>query len=212
MKSSNQSTILNWIKALFKRNFSHQASLRDLANRYEQELCSKTLVYTFQAKGKKPFTVPISFEPSAFCHLFSIGSIVKEYTPDIEQFSGIKGWKNIQEERITFAMLKQINPSGLSYYANEYEMFNQLLETLANPQAIQYDPTKVPQSKLAADIILFKTFGNRTIHVCLSKEKNSSRWFVRSYFVRKNDEDKLYPSQYIANMTPLLVKVSSKIA
>lgn len=212
MSNPNQHTIFAWIKALFKRNFSKQASLQDLANRYLEELCSKKFVYTFQEKGKKPFTVPISFDPNAFCHLFSIGSIVKDSTPDIDQFSGKKGWQNIQDGLITFKLLKQINPSGLSYYANEYDMFDQMVETLNDPQAVRYDPTKVPHSKLAADIILFKTFGNRTIHICLSKEPNSSHWFARSYFVRKNDEDKLYPSQYIANMTPLLVKVSSKNA
>ncbi len=204
----SQHSIFDWIKALFKRNFSRQASLQDLANRYSQELCSKTFIYTFQEKGKKPFHVSLSFEPSAFCHLFSIGSIVKDSTPDLDQFSGQKGWQNIQNGTITFKLLKQIDPSKLSYYANEYEMFDQLVETLKDPQAVKYDPKKVPHSKLEADILLFKTFGNRTLHVGLSKEKN--HWFARSYFVRKNDEGKLYPSRYLANMTPLLVKVSSK--
>ncbi|MDE5757673.1 MAG: hypothetical protein K2H85_03565, partial [Allobaculum sp.] len=164
MSNPNQHTIFAWIKALFKRNFSQQTSLQDLANRYLEELCSKKFVYTFQEKGKKPFTVPISFDPNAFCHLFSIGSIVKDSTPDIDQFSGKKGWQNIQDGTITFKLLKQINPSGLSYYANEYDMFDQMVETLKEPQAVKYDPTKVSHSKLAADIILFKTFGNRTIH------------------------------------------------
>lgn len=210
MAQNQKTRILDWIKAIFKRNFKKKDSLKDLAERYENELCHKTFIYTFQEKGKKPFQVKIEFDPNGFCHLFSIGSIVKEMTCDLDQFSGKKGWENIQEEKITFPLLKQINPSALSYYANEYEMFDQMVDTLYTGQAVKYDGSKVPQSKLVADIILFKTFGNRTIHLCLSHEKN--RWFVRSYFVRKNDEDRLYPSQYIANMIPLSVKMSSKIA
>lgn len=209
MVQSQKTKILDWIKTLFKRSFTTQTSLKDLALRYENELCPRIFTYTFQEKGKKPFQAKIEFQPSAFCHLFSIGSIVKEMTCDLDQFSGKKGWKNIQEEKITFPLLKQINPSALSYYANEYEMFDQMIDTLYTGQAVKYDGSKIPQSKLVADIILFKTFGNRTIHLCFSKEEN--RWFVRSYFVRKNDEGPLYPSQYIANMVPLIVKVSSKI-
>ena len=187
-------------------------SLATLADRYEQELTDRTFRYTFQQKGKTPFKADLIFDRSAFCHLFSIGSIVKDYTPDLDEFSGMKGWRNIQNGKITMKMLRQINPDQVQYYANEYAMIEQLIETVNDPSAVLFDPKKVPGSKLKSDILLYRVFGNRTIHVGICQDQDGS-WFARSFFVRDNDQDQ-YPSRYLHKMTPLKVKVkvSSKNA
>lgn len=188
-------------------------SLKDLAGRYEDELVGSKFVYTFQEKGHKPFRVPIEFEPSGFCHLMSVGSMVKDVTPDLDEFSGMKGWRNIQNGKITLSLLRKLDPAQFNYYQNEYQMFDQMIETVRNPQAVRFDVKKVPGSKLKSDILLYNIYGNRTIHIGLSQGSDGD-WFVRSYFVRENNRDKQYPTKYIANMQPLSVRVkeSSKKA
>ncbi len=187
-------------------------SLLALADRYEKELTDRTFRYTFQEKGKSPFIARLEFDRSAFCHLFSIGSIVKGYTPDLDAFSGMKGWRNIQEGKITLKMLRRINPDQMQYYANEYAMIEELIETVKDPSAVRFDARKVAGSKLKSDILLYRVYGNRTIHVGISEDADGT-WFARSFFVRDNDPDQ-YPSKYIHKMTPLKVKVkvSSKNA
>ena len=119
---------------------------------------------------------------------------------------------NIQNGKITMKMLRQINPDQVQYYANEYAMIEQLIETVNDPSAVLFDPKKVPGSKLKSDILLYRVFGNRTIHVGICQDQDGS-WFARSFFVRENDQDQ-YPSRYLHKMTPLKVKVkvSSKNA
>lgn len=188
-------------------------TLQNLAERYDNELASKKFTYTFQEKGHKPFTAVVDFDRSGFCHLMSIGSIVKTVTPDVDEFCGMKGWRNIQEGKITFKLLEQLNPTEYAYYRNEWQMIDQLIETINNPQAVRFDASKVPQSKLKSDIILYGIYGNRTVHVGICQDDDGT-WFARSYFVRENAADRQYPTKYIANMPPLKarVKVSSKKA
>lgn len=188
-------------------------SLQALADRYEEELTDRTFVYTFKPKGKKAFTAPVVFDRAAFCHLFSIGSLAKGSTPDLGEFSGMKGWRNIQSGKISFSMLKRMNPTDFAYYQPEYELIEQMIETVHNPDAVVYDGRKVPGSKLEADILLYRIVGNRTIHIAICPDRDGT-WFARSYFVRDNNRDREYPSRYIAGMDPLTVKVkvSSKNA
>lgn len=211
-----ENRLSRWLYQAVRRFLPHMAStsLKDVADRYENQLADRTFVYTFQEKGRKPFRVPVQFERSGFCHLFSIGSMVRSVTPDVDEFSGMKGWKNIQEGRITLSMLRRMDPAQFNYYQNEFQMFDQMIETVNKPQAVLYDSKKVPDSRLKADILLYNIYGNRTIHVALSKDEDGDCWFVRSYFVRDNTRDKAYPTKYIANMKPLSVrvKVSSKKA
>lgn len=183
-------------------------TLQNLASRYEDELASKKFTYTFQEKGHKPFTAVVDFDRSAFCHLMSIGSIVKDVTPDVDEFCGMKGWDNIQDGRITFKMLRQLNVSQFEYYFNEWQMIDQMIETINNPSAVLFDPAKVPGSRLKSDILLYGIYGNRTVHVGISKDDDGT-WFARSYFVRENASDRAYPTKYIASMKPLKVRVKA---
>lgn len=212
----SENRINRWFFRLVRRLLPGMAStsLKDVADRYEQQLADRKFVYTFQEKGKKPFRVPVSFERSGFCHLFSIGSMVQDVTPDLDQFSGMKGWNNIQQGTITLALLRQLDPGQFNYYQPEFQMFDQMIDTVLHPQAILYDPKRVSGSRLEADILLYNIYGDRTIHIALSQDPKDKDWFVRSYFVRENNRDREYPTKYIANMKPLSVrvKVSSKKA
>lgn len=208
--------IIRWLRKTFmymlpRRNVP---SIQNLARRFEEELADRTFIYSFNevdANGKrngKSFSAPVEFERSGFCHLFSIGSIVKNQLSDLSEFSGIRGWNNIQNGKITFAKLAKSCPEEFQYYKHEYEMIEQMIETAKNPQAVLFDPSKAGSTKLQAKVILYRIYGDETVHIGLDEGKDG--WFVRSYFIRSNDRDRAYPTKYIAKMTPLDVKVRVK--
>lgn len=200
-------------RVLLAKLFGQKPKLIDLANTYEKELTQKVFHYTFIQKGKRPFHADLLFEKANFCHLLSIASIVDNVTHDLDDYCGMRGWRNIQEGKITMRMLKALNPNDFAFYKNEYEMFDQLIETIHHPQAVLFDPKKVKNSRLKSDIILYGVYGNKTLHLGIDQDRDGT-WFARSYFVRENDKNEEYPSKYVANMTPLQVKVevSSKKA
>lgn len=208
------SSIGNFLfNVLLRRLFGKGINLLDLANTYERELTGKVFHYTFTA-GRKNLEADLVFDPSNFCHLMSIASIASNVTDKLDDYSGMKGWRNIHNGKITMRLLKSINPVEYAYYQKEYEMFDQLIDTIYHPQAVIFDAKKLPSSKLKSDILLYGVYGNKTIHLGISQDRNDGTWFARSYFVRENDKDHAYPSKYIAGMTPLKVKVkpSSKKA
>ena len=200
-------------RVLLAKLFGKKPKLVDLANLYERELTQKVFHYTFSQKARRSFRADLVFEKANFCHLMSIASLVDHDTKDLDEYSGIKGWRNIQEGKITMRLLKAINPNDFAYYQKEYEMFVQLVEMLHHPQAVLFDPKKVKNTKLKSKIILYGVYGQHTIHLGIDQDRDSD-WFARSYFVRENDKNDQYPSKYVANMTPLAVKVkvSSKKA
>lgn len=200
-------------RVLLAKLFGKKLKLKDLANTYERELTQKVFHYTFTPKTKRAFQADLVFEKANFCHLMSIASMVDHLTKDLDDYSGMKGWRNIQEGKITMRLLKALNPHDFAYYQKEYEMFDQLIEMLHHPQAVLFDPKKVKNSKLKSKIILYGVYGDRTIHLGIDQDRDGV-WFARSYFVRENDKKHDYPSKYVANMPPLRVKVkvSSKKA
>ncbi|MCF0259966.1 MAG: hypothetical protein HUJ54_08900 [Erysipelotrichaceae bacterium] len=198
----------DFLKKLF-HSFTSQTTLKDIADRYENEIMPYEYVYTFKKKGAKPQTAAVRFEKGNFCHLFSIGSMVKGLTPDLDQFSGKKGWDNIQSGKITYDILKRANPNDFNFYHREQLMMDQLIQTLDNPKAVAYDKSVVKNSNLEADVILFEIFGNFVIHLCLGKDRDG-RWFPRSYFVREVSKDLEFPTKYIANQTEMEVKLKKR--
>ena len=208
--AATKTTVWGFLMKLFRSSI-HQTTLLDLANRYEQELIPYEYVYTFKQKGKRAAEAVLSFEKGNFCHLFSIGSMVKGLTPDVDQFAGTKGWNNIKNGRITYPMLKQINPSQFEYYHKEQTMLDEFIDTLEHPKAVVYDKSRVKNSNLDADVLLYGIYGQDVVHLALSQDKYGS-WFCRSYFVRDINKDKLYPTKYIANQAELDVKVKKRRA
>lgn len=203
--------LLNTLLGLFKIFLpSSHPDLKQIADQYQQQLCQKPFIYRFETGKSNRITAEVSFTENGFCHLFSIGSIVKGCVADEEEYAGRKGWNNIQKGNITFESLKRMNPEQFEYYHPEHLMLDELVETAQNPQAVLFDKSKLPNSQLQADILLYKIFGDQTVHIALSQKEGE--WFVRSYFVRHNAKDKQYPTKYIAGMTPLKVKVLSKNA
>lgn len=192
---------------------SSTTSLAQLANRFEDELADRTFVYTFRSPGGQKYTANLEFERSGFCHLFSIGSIAKGCVRDEDEYAGMRGWKNIRNGTITFEKLQVMNPEGFAYYSKEYDLADALFQTIRHPQAVLFDASKVPGSKLKSDILLYGVYGGRTVHLGICADRDGS-WFARSYFVRDNAQDRQYPTKYIAPMVPLevTVRVSSKKA
>lgn len=204
------SSIGNFLFNVLLRNlFGKRLNLLDLANTYEKQLTGKVFHYTFTQKNRKELQADLVFDRSNFCHLMSIASIASNVTDDLDDFSGMKGWRNIQNGKITIRLLKTINPVEYAYYQKEYEMFDQLIDTIYHPQAVIFDSKKLPNSKLKSDILLYGVYGNKTIHLGISQDRQDGTWFARSYFVRDNDKDHAYPSKYVAGMTPLKVKVKA---
>lgn len=183
-------------------------SLLSLADRFEKELADRTFVYTFKETGKPDVRAEVEFERSGFCHLFSVGSMVSDFTDDLSAFSGMKGWRNIKSEWITFEKLQQINPEQFDYYLQEWQMMDEMIQTALDPQAVRFIKSKLPNSRLQADILLYRVFGSKTVHIALSKGKDG--WFARSYFVRENGRDKEYPTKYVCGMPQLRVKTAVK--
>lgn len=200
-------------RVLLSKLFGRRIKLIDLADKYERELTQKVFHYTFSQKGRRSFQADLVFEKSNFCHLMSIASLVDHVTKDLDEYSGMKGWRNIQDGKITMRLLKAINPNDFEYYQKEYEMFDQLIDMIYHPKAVLFDPKQVKNSKLKSTIILYGVYGDRTIHLGIDQDRNGD-WFARSYFVRENDKNDDYPSKYVANMPRLNVKlkVSSKKA
>lgn len=184
-----------------------QMDLKTLQQRYASELMPYTFTYTFSEGDRKKQKAVLEFDKGNFCHLFSIGSIVKNQTPDLEPFSGMKGWNNIEDGKITFRMLRRIDPQQFDYYHPEHMMFSELVETIKNPQAVRFEKKRVKNSSLEADIILYRIWKQKVIHVALSEDDDGT-WFPRSYFVRDLEKDRTYPSKYICNMPVLKVKSS----
>lgn len=190
-----------------------KTDLQELARRYENELMPYCFEYTFREKTRKPVQAFLEFDAGNFCHLFSIGSIVKETGEDPQQYAGMKGWNNIINRRITAESLERLDPEQYAYYAPEHALFDELCETLRHPSAVRYQAEKVSGSKLKADVLLYSVTGSQTIHIALSEDEDG-RWFPRSYFVRDTDRDREYPTRYISGMPALdvSVRVSSKNA
>lgn len=207
-----KNAFLSMLKDRLKTSFGgEEISLQTLQQRYEKELMPYEFCYTLKEKGKKTQKAVLDFEKGNFCHLFSIASIVENATPDTEQFSGMKGWNNIKNGKITFRMLSKIDPQQFAYYHPEHKMFSEFVETLKDPQAVRYVPSQVKGSKLKADIILYRVWKQKTIHIALSKDEDGS-YFPRSYFVRDVNKDRLYPTKYIANMPVLDVSTEIRKA
>lgn len=206
----NMKSVVRWLRktVCFMLPRKNVPMLSGLAKRYEDELCDRTFVYTFQESNKEPFKVHVEFERSGFCHLFSIGSLVKNMTKDTSEFSGMKGWKNIKNGTLTFAKLSRVNPDEFNYYEPEYRMIEEMIETARKPNAVRFIKSKLPDSRLQADILLWRTFEDKTVHIALSKGKDG--WFARSYFVRDNARDKQYPTKYIYGMPVLKARTSVK--
>lgn len=188
-----------------------ETTLKNLQDRYEKELIPYKFQYSVSEKGKKPQKVILEFDEGNFCHLFSIASIVQNVTPDTESFSGYKGWKNIREGRITFRTLRQMDPQQFDYYHPEHKMFDEMVSVIRDPKMVRYQPEKVKNSRLEADLILYGICHQKVVHIALSRDRDGT-YFPRSYFVRDVSQDRTYPSKYVANMPVLSVKtkVSSK--
>lgn len=191
-----------------KSRYKAKGTLLDLADRYEEELADRTFSYTFKPKRGRAFRADVEFERSGFCHLFSIGSIVKSTREDPDEYAGMRGWRNIQKEAITFEKLQRLDPDEFEYYAKEYEHFDELIETVFHPQAVLFDPSKVPGSKLKSDVLLYGVHGSKTVHIGLSEGNDG--WFVRSFFVRDVKQDREYLTKYIHGMDPLEVSLKVK--
>ncbi len=191
-----------------RSSFQTEGTLLDLADRYESQLADRTFSYTFTPQKGKSFRADVEFERSGFCHLFSIGSIVKATREDPDEYAGMKGWRNIQNGVITFDKLQKLDPEEFEYYAREYVHFDELVQTVHNPQAVVFDARKVPGSKLKSDVLLYGIHGDKTIHIGLCEGNDG--WFVRSFFVRDIDQDRQYPTKYIYGMDPLEVSVKVK--
>ncbi|WP_304683833.1 PBECR4 domain-containing protein [Ileibacterium valens] len=207
MKKSNLgSAILNMIlERLHTALGGEPISLKKLQNRYQEELMPYQFCYSISEHGKKKEEVILEFDKGNFCHLFSIGSIVKNSTADLEPFSGMDGWRNIENGTITFRMLRNIDPQQFDYYHPEHLLFSEFVETIKDPQAIRYDKRKVKNSSLEADILLYRVVKQKVIHIALSKDKDGT-YFPRSYFVRDVNKDREYPTKYINGMPALKVK------
>lgn len=184
-------------------------TLLKIADDYEKELAGTRFVYSLNEKGRKPVKVKLEFDETNFCHLFSISSIVKNVTPDTEQFAGINGWNNIKNGRITFGSLRKMDPKEFSYYQPEYSMYKEMIETIKNPEIVAYDPDKVPGSKLKSDFLLYKVFGAKVVHIGISKGEDGM-YFPRSFFIRDVNKDKAYPTKYIAPMKHYRVKTETE--
>lgn len=185
---------------------SQLPTLLKIQQMYEKNLLPYRFVYSISEQGHKPRQLKLEFNKRNFCHLFSVGSIVEDVTPDHEAFSGIRGWENIQQGRITFKTLRQMNQKEFSYYQQEFNLAEKLIETAENPDIVAYDPAKVPGSRLQCDYLLYKVFGSKVIHLGIS-HGDDGLYFPRSYFVRDVSKDKTFPSKYIAPMKHFRVKV-----
>lgn len=203
MSQSVFSRLLEIIKARFSPK--EVPTLMKVQEIYKSELLPNRYTYTISQGSKKPVSVKLEFTEGNFCHLFSIGSIVKNVTPDLEQFSGMKGWKNIEEGRITFKTLRQMDPQQFAYYQQEYGMVSQLAEMVKNPKIVRFDKSKVPGSRLECEYILYGIFGARVVHLGISRDEDGT-YFPRSFFIREVSQDKSYPTKYIANMPECKVK------
>lgn len=181
-------------------------SLKELALQYENELADRTFEYTFCEKGKKPFTARVEFERSGFCHLFSIASASGDSSNG--ELAGMKGWRKIQSGAVSFELLYKACPEQFAYYAPEWGMLDALIDTAKHPNAVRFVKEKISNSRLEADVLLYRIVGDQTVHLALSQGKDG--WFVRSYFVRDNARDREYPTRYIAGMPELDVKCSVK--
>lgn len=204
--SDNRRSLLKVIFERLNTAFGGEVMpLKKLQERYENELMPYQFCYTLSEKGRKNEQVLLDFDKGNFCHLFSIGSIVKNATPDLKPFSGMEGWRNIESGKITFRMLRSIDPQEFDYYHPEHMMFSELVETLKDPQAVRYIKKQVKNSSLEADILLYRIWKQKVIHIALSKDDDGT-FFPRSYFVRDLHKDREFPTKYIAGMPDLKVK------
>lgn len=171
----NMKSVVRWLRktVCFMLPRKNVPMLSGLAKRYEDELCDRTFVYTFQESNKEPFKVHVEFERSGFCHLFSIGSLVKNMTKDTSEFSGMKGWKNIKNGTLTFAKLSRVNPDEFKYYEPEYRMIEEMIETARKPNAVRFIKSKLPDSRLQADILLWRHLKTRPSISRCPKEKTA---------------------------------------
>ena len=180
------------------------ASLQTISARYEEELMNRTFHYTLQdARGRRE-KVQLIFEPGNFCHLFSIASIADKICEDPGEYSGMQGWKNIKNGKITLAALQKMDPEDFEFYQQEFCLFDELLQTIRNPRVVRYDPKKVPGSRLKVDLLFYGQFQGQVIHLALSKDQDGT-YFPRSFFVRQEKQDRAHPTKYIEPMEKLKV-------
>lgn len=193
------------------RNFhtGENASLQDLARRYEKELMNRQFCFPVQYENGKKETVVLEFEAGNFCHLFSVASIADRSSRDLEPYCGTQGWNNIRSGKITLESLQKLDPEDFDFYHQEFYMFDELLQTLQHPKIVEYDPRKVKGSKLKADLLVYGLFDGPVIHLALSRGQDGI-WFPRSFFIREESREKAWPTKYIEPMRP--VKLTGKMS
>lgn len=157
----------------------HEMSLQTLSIFYEEHLCHRQFIYELKHKQQE---LRLRFKPGDLCHLLGIHHIIKG-----SEYSGERGFKAMQEGRLTFEFLKQANIGA--YEDKLYRMlyFPFVYQLIQNPRIV-IENQQHSTSIINAQFIFYDGYGERYIELKLRREsKNTPNFFVPVSFgdVRK---------------------------
>ncbi|MGN0006348.1 MAG: PBECR4 domain-containing protein [Candidatus Gastranaerophilaceae bacterium] len=176
---------LNKLKRQPKIN---EISLKLLADYYEKYL----VPYEFEYILNGAECINLRFKLENFCHLLGIESVVKyNVSPKtLFNYRGLKGWKNVKEEKINFQHLKNINKKRFNNVKAKYVYFYVLPKLLQKPMAVYYN-NAANSSNIECKILLYHKNENNKVIVHLGLDiDNDNYYFPRTFFVEKISAEK----------------------
>lgn len=164
--------------------------LKELLNEYENNMCDRVFRYELADST----IIDVMFYREQFCHLLGIQHIFQE---NKSRYTGIKGYKKIQDGQLTTKGLKDHNREKYYSIKERLNNFNKLYELMINGELVKFyiDRTQ-PPTVISADFVIFQEETEHILHLFLRKENAGSDIFAPVSFVIKSADDKS-PKQFI---------------
>jgi len=193
------------------RNLTEKPRINDISLNILQDYYKMYLmpfIYNYEVQdGTAKQTVELMFDKENFCHLLGIESIVKNNVRmnELQNYKGLRGWQNIEDEAIDFSSLKSINKKKFQSVKAKYVFFYAIPNILESPIAVRFNPEDVdPPVRIQSEILFYNKIDNAVVHLGIDRE-NGERWYYpRTFFVEKLKDDNI--DIYIENQQKIETK------
>jgi len=150
--------------------------LKTILDFYEDYLMSKIFVYHLD----NDVCIKLKFHKSNFCHLLGLHYITSPNTNHI-RYEGNFGYNKIKKDGLSFETLESINKHEYELNKNRIIYFPFVYQLLQNPNAIDFDKTKIGKCNVDCKIMFYDEYHNVNIH--LGIRGNTEYFFPVTFLV-----------------------------
>ncbi|MGG0825163.1 PBECR4 domain-containing protein [Paenibacillus turicensis] len=185
-----------------------QISLKLLQQYYEQYL--EPYIFIFRLDNGE--TIHLEFHKKHLCHLLGIERIAKGSvkSKDLHKYSGIEGFRNIQNGIITKEHLKRLNKGKFNSAKDKLIFFYLLPSIIDSPQILLDFVARDVHSLIQAKLLAYVSTEQAYVHLGIDQDHINMRFFPRTYLIERITQTS-DGTKFIKDQSPLKVVKTDKV-